>query len=84
MIDERLLGHFGLSSHVEPLDEPLVDIMFKKYFRNLSDKEKEKGGGAPPSRSARDLCLQCLQGKEAYVSLRGTPSEGPAKRTMAS
>ncbi|KAL0462460.1 UNVERIFIED_CONTAM: hypothetical protein Slati_0133600 [Sesamum latifolium] len=31
MIDERLLGHFGLSPHVEPLDEPL-GIAYFSYF----------------------------------------------------
>ncbi|KAL0438689.1 UNVERIFIED_CONTAM: hypothetical protein Slati_2351900 [Sesamum latifolium] len=53
MIDERLLGHFGLSPHVEPLDKPLADIMFSKYFREFSDKEREKGGNTLPSHSTR-------------------------------
>ncbi|KAL0381887.1 UNVERIFIED_CONTAM: hypothetical protein Slati_4549000 [Sesamum latifolium] len=53
LIDERLLGHFDLSPHVEPLDEPLADIMFSKYFRELSDRERERGGNTPVSRSAK-------------------------------
>ncbi|KAL0449052.1 UNVERIFIED_CONTAM: hypothetical protein Slati_1461600 [Sesamum latifolium] len=87
MIDERLLGHFGLSPHVEPLDESLADIMFSKYFREFSEKEKERerGGNTPPSRSARGTSASSAsKGKRSMSPSGGTPSEGPAKKTRAS
>ncbi|KAL0447818.1 UNVERIFIED_CONTAM: hypothetical protein Slati_1909700 [Sesamum latifolium] len=81
MIDERLLGHFGLSPHVEPLDEPLADIMFKKYFREQF--EKEKGGNTPPpSRGAS--APSASKGKRSMSPSRGMPSDGPVKRARAS
>ncbi|KAL0453584.1 UNVERIFIED_CONTAM: hypothetical protein Slati_1336500 [Sesamum latifolium] len=61
-----------------------TDIMFNKYFHEFSDKEREKGGNTPPLILPEGPCLQCLQGKKAYVSPGGSPSEGPAKRTRAS
>ncbi|KAL0416688.1 UNVERIFIED_CONTAM: hypothetical protein Slati_3500700 [Sesamum latifolium] len=73
MIDERLLGHFGLSPHVEPLDEPLVDIMFKKYFRDLILPE----GPLPPvPPREKGLCLP-LGGHLLKVLPRGPePARG--------
>ncbi|KAL0411718.1 UNVERIFIED_CONTAM: hypothetical protein Slati_3761500 [Sesamum latifolium] len=83
MIDERLLGHFGLSPHVEPLDKSLVSVMFSKYLRELS--EKEKGGATPPSHSGRGTpASSASKGKRPMSPSGGTPSEGPAKRTRAS
>ncbi|KAL0411684.1 UNVERIFIED_CONTAM: hypothetical protein Slati_3758100 [Sesamum latifolium] len=36
MIDERLLGHFGLSPRVEPLEEPLgIEDSFSSYYRYI-------------------------------------------------
>ncbi|KAL0455782.1 UNVERIFIED_CONTAM: hypothetical protein Slati_0917400 [Sesamum latifolium] len=86
MIDERLLGHFGLSPHVEPLDKSLADIMFNKYFREFSEKEKEKerGGNTPPSHSARGTFPAPPRERGLCLPLGGTPSEGPAKKTRAS
>ncbi|KAL0444042.1 UNVERIFIED_CONTAM: hypothetical protein Slati_2126900 [Sesamum latifolium] len=80
-------GHFGLSPHVEPLDKPLAGIMFKKYFRDLSDKEKEKGGALlllvllegplpPVPPRERDLCLP-PGGRLLRVLPRGP---GPVRR----
>ncbi|KAL0406318.1 UNVERIFIED_CONTAM: hypothetical protein Slati_3945700 [Sesamum latifolium] len=66
MIDERLLGHFGLSPHVEPLDN--------KYFRECSEKEKEKekGGNTPPSHSARGTSASSAsKGKRPMSPLGG-------------
>ncbi|KAL0445723.1 UNVERIFIED_CONTAM: hypothetical protein Slati_1700200 [Sesamum latifolium] len=83
MIDERLLGHFGLSPQVEPLEEPLADIMFSKYFRDYA--EKEKGGNTPPGRSPKGTpTSSSSKGKRPMSPPIGTPLEGPAKRTRAS
>ncbi|KAL0313124.1 UNVERIFIED_CONTAM: hypothetical protein Sradi_5711700 [Sesamum radiatum] len=102
-IDKRLLGHFGLSPHVEPLDQPLgiiilpilrffaflmsnsdllfvcfsTYIMFSKYFQELSDKERERRGNTPASRSARGTPASSTSKGKRPMS----PSEGPAKRT---
>ncbi|KAL0319886.1 UNVERIFIED_CONTAM: hypothetical protein Sradi_5250100 [Sesamum radiatum] len=76
LIDERLLGHFGLSPHVEPL----ADIMFNKYFRELSDKERERGGSMPPSHSARGTYTSSAsKGKRPMSPSGGAPSKGPEK-----
>ncbi|KAL0444714.1 UNVERIFIED_CONTAM: hypothetical protein Slati_2194100 [Sesamum latifolium] len=73
MIDERLLGHFGLSPQVEPLEEP------------LDYAEREKGGNNPPGRSPkRTPASSSSKGKRPMSHPTGTPPEGPAKRTRAS
>ncbi|KAL0294402.1 UNVERIFIED_CONTAM: hypothetical protein Sradi_6889800 [Sesamum radiatum] len=59
-----------------------VDIMFKKYFSEHS--EKEKGGGTPPSRSTKGApASSASKGKRPMSPSGGTPSEGPAKRAKA-
>ncbi|KAL0386272.1 UNVERIFIED_CONTAM: hypothetical protein Sradi_3021500 [Sesamum radiatum] len=56
--------------------------MFSKYFQELSDKERERGGSKPASRSARGTpASSTSKGKRLMSPSEGAPSEGPAKRT---
>ncbi|KAL0440625.1 UNVERIFIED_CONTAM: hypothetical protein Sradi_0001400 [Sesamum radiatum] len=55
LIDERLLGHFGLSPRVEPLGDSLGDIMFNKYLHDYATWDR--GEGIPLSRSPRGTRL---------------------------
>ncbi|KAL0434287.1 UNVERIFIED_CONTAM: hypothetical protein Slati_2763000 [Sesamum latifolium] len=82
MIDERLLGHFGLSPQVEPLEEPLADIMFNKYFWDYA--AGERGGDTPPAHLPRGTPASSgSKGKSPMSPPIGVTSEGPAKRTRA-
>ncbi|KAL0409687.1 UNVERIFIED_CONTAM: hypothetical protein Sradi_1903100 [Sesamum radiatum] len=56
--------------------------MFSKYFQVLSDKERERGGSTPASRSARGTPgSSTSKGKRPMSPSERAPSEGPAKRT---
>ncbi|KAL0361930.1 UNVERIFIED_CONTAM: hypothetical protein Sradi_3877500 [Sesamum radiatum] len=83
MVDERLLGHFGLSPQVEPLGEPLA-IIFSKYFREYA--ERGKGGSTPSGRSPKGTpASSSSRGKRPMSPPTGTPPEvrprepGPAR-----
>ncbi|KAL0355469.1 UNVERIFIED_CONTAM: hypothetical protein Sradi_3993800 [Sesamum radiatum] len=54
-----------------------TDIIFSKYFQELSDKERERGGSTPTSRSTRGTPASSTSKGKRPMS----PSEGPAKRT---
>ncbi|KAL0462786.1 UNVERIFIED_CONTAM: hypothetical protein Slati_0166200 [Sesamum latifolium] len=77
LIDERLLGNFGLSPQVEPLEES---------FANTSGTMlRERRVGTPlPRVRQRNPASSSSKGKRPMSPPSRMPNEGPAKRTRTS